>query len=66
MLNHINIYLCGKCFTNRGYMKRHALTHTGDKPFPCTECRLAFTRNYLLTEHKQTKNILCTKYKGHF
>ncbi|XP_050524749.1 zinc finger protein 883-like isoform X2 [Daktulosphaira vitifoliae] len=43
--------LCEKKFGWSTDLKRHILTHTGEKPYKCNSCQSAFTRNFLLQKH---------------
>lgn len=47
-------YECRVCSRNFGWstdLKRHILTHTGERPFRCKLCESTFTRNFLLQKH---------------
>ena len=43
---------CEKLFTQKGNMRRHQLTHTGEKPYRCIVCGVAFKRKEQLTSHE--------------
>ncbi|XP_063232664.1 zinc finger protein 892-like isoform X2 [Bacillus rossius redtenbacheri] len=45
-------HLCTKTFGWSTDLKRHILTHTGERPFKCGLCRATFTRNFLLQKHE--------------
>lgn len=51
-------HLCTKVFGWSTDLKRHILTHTGERPFRCETCQATFTRNFLLQKH-QTKVHPC-------
>lgn len=42
---------CSRCFGWPTDLKRHILTHTGEKPFVCKYCNSKFTRNFVLQKH---------------
>ncbi|XP_033250040.1 zinc finger protein 189 [Drosophila miranda] len=42
---------CGRIFSFKGGLKRHARSHTGERPFQCTYCPKKFTRNDNLKRH---------------
>ncbi|XP_059484767.1 zinc finger and BTB domain-containing protein 49-like [Neocloeon triangulifer] len=47
-------YVCTYCNKRFGWstdLKRHILTHTGERPFQCQLCGATFTRNFLLQKH---------------
>lgn len=47
--------LCSVACSNRGQLLGHLRTHTGERPFPCTEpgCSKTFVRNEELTRHRR-------------
>ena len=52
------MFYCGKKITRKDQLKRHAVTHTREKPFSCEFCGGRFTRTDALMQHKlgcQTK-----------
>uniref|UniRef100_A0A8C6U502 C2H2-type domain-containing protein n=1 Tax=Neogobius melanostomus TaxID=47308 RepID=A0A8C6U502_9GOBI len=42
---------CGKTFTDKLYLKRHMIRHTGRRPFICSVCKKSFTQNAHLRKH---------------
>ncbi|KAK7790715.1 hypothetical protein R5R35_007954 [Gryllus longicercus] len=54
-------YLCHVCSKSFGWstdLKRHILTHTGERPFKCQMCDATFTRNFLLQKHESRVHSL--------
>ena len=47
-------YVCNYCQRRFGWstdLKRHIILHTGERPFQCKFCPVAFTRKFLLQNH---------------
>lgn len=49
-------HLCGLAFTEAFRLKRHSMTHTGEKPFPCHHCTARFARKDHLKRHLDKKH----------
>ena len=49
---------CGKLYHSKSVLRRHALVHTGERPFPCNKCDKRFRQQSALEGHKRlhTKN----------
>ncbi len=45
---------CGKGFNNQSNFTGHVRTHTGEKPYKCDLCPMAFTHNVSLKSHKKS------------
>ncbi|XP_034028352.1 zinc finger protein 740b isoform X2 [Thalassophryne amazonica] len=49
-------FICDHCygaFRSSYHLKRHILTHTGEKPFACDSCEMRFIQRYHLDRHKR-------------
>lgn len=39
------------CYFSSRALRKHMMTHTGERPYPCTVCTKAFANNYNLRVH---------------
>ena len=48
---------CGKVFSQKCHLKRHAQIHTGKKLYQCNQCPKAFSRNDNLNSHMKIHTV---------
>lgn len=46
--------LCGKTLSSASSLDRHMLVHSGERPFKCSVCHMAFTTNGNMHRHMRT------------
>lgn len=64
----LSCQFCDKRFTTLQSLKKHELSHKGEKPYHCLECGRTFKRRCYMTSHKivHQKKIHCTICKKIF
>lgn len=48
---------CDKYFRYKSLFEQHNMTHTGEKPFTCEFCGMAFSRKYTLQSHVLSRHL---------
>lgn len=46
--------ICGKMAQTASHLRRHKLTHSSEKSFPCPNCGKGFKHNFHVTRHLKT------------
>ena len=58
MKNRCFLELCTKGFVESIALTRHRRTHTGEKPYKCSECEKSFPQTYSLNRHMRRYHSL--------
>ncbi|XP_064629352.1 zinc finger protein 236-like [Lineus longissimus] len=48
--------MCGKHFTDKSNYRRHRRIHSGEKPYKCQFCEVAYSRSDILKQHLVTRH----------
>ena len=48
---YLNVHFCDSSFAKKCGLKRHLITHTGKKPYKCTECEKSYGYSFVLRDH---------------
>ena len=54
--DHMNVKLAKNVFFHSNDLRRHEMTHTGEKPYKCETCKSAFTRRSSLKTHQKKQH----------
>ncbi|KAL8561080.1 hypothetical protein ACOMHN_031024 [Nucella lapillus] len=52
--------LCDRVFGDSSHLKRHLLSHSGEKPFVCASCGRAYADSHTLKDHMQVHSGVCS------
>ncbi|XP_067635463.1 zinc finger protein 208-like [Eurosta solidaginis] len=52
--NELECDICGKCFSQKSYLRHHKRLHSGEKPYKCDICEKRFARVSYVHTHMRT------------
>lgn len=52
----VECHICNRRFVTKCGLEKHLLLHTGEKPFPCSQCTMAFRCAGNLKRHAMAKH----------